>query len=107
MFSYGTQFVYPFTLEPHIIAWESSRHSTQSASAARREAYLRSRRDEKERRKREALRRVAPGFEPSNGVLVPEKPANRKSLDIASSSADDPMQNLVDQLEALETHRKS
>ncbi|KAF9239283.1 hypothetical protein BU15DRAFT_74706 [Melanogaster broomeanus] len=51
-------FVYPFTLEPHVLTVE-------------REALLRSREDEKERRRREALRRVAPGFEGNGTVLTP------------------------------------
>uniref|UniRef100_A0A8H8CFE5 Uncharacterized protein n=1 Tax=Psilocybe cubensis TaxID=181762 RepID=A0A8H8CFE5_PSICU len=65
------QFVYPFTLEPHTVTIESSRRTTLAAHAARREAYLRSREEEKERRKREALRRIAPGFEPHGSLLVP------------------------------------
>ncbi|KAK7684978.1 hypothetical protein QCA50_011813 [Cerrena zonata] len=66
-------FVYPFTLEPHIITLESSRRATLAAHAVRREAYLRTREEEKERRKREALKRIAPGFEPQGGLLVPTK----------------------------------
>ena len=52
---------------------ESSRRKTVAAHATRREAYLRSRDDEKERRKRDALRRIAPGFEPHGGPLVPTR----------------------------------
>lgn len=65
--------MYPFTLEPHVITLESSRRTTLAAHAARHAAVLRQREDEKERRKREALRRVAPGFEPTEGPLVPTK----------------------------------
>jgi hypothetical protein len=67
------QFVYPFTLEPHVVTLESSRRKTIEAHATRREAYLRSRDDDKERRKRDALRRIAPGFEPHSGPLVPTR----------------------------------
>ncbi|TCD68844.1 hypothetical protein EIP91_009558 [Steccherinum ochraceum] len=74
-------FVYPFTLEPHVMTVEASRRSTIAAHAARREAYLSSREAEKERRKREALRRIAPGFEPSSAPLVPTK---RVSVDFGS-----------------------
>jgi len=44
-----------------------------AALASRHEAYLQAREDEKDRRKREALRRIAPGFEPSSAPLVPVK----------------------------------
>ena len=67
------QFVYPFTLEPHILNAESNRRTTIAAHAARRSAHLRAREDEKQRRKREALRRIAPGFEPLSAPLVPVK----------------------------------
>ncbi|KAF8553345.1 hypothetical protein OG21DRAFT_1414454, partial [Imleria badia] len=56
-------FAYPFVLEPHIVTLESSRRNTLAAHAARRERLLRARDDEKEQRRREALRRVAPGFD--------------------------------------------
>ena len=69
----SSQFVYPFTLEPHVVTLESSRRKTIAAHATRREAYLRSRDDDKERRKRDALRRIAPGFEPHGGPLVPTR----------------------------------
>ena len=103
------QFVYPFTLEPHIITLESSRRSTLAAHTARREAYLRSRDDEKERRKRDALHRIAPGFEPHGHLLVPTKGKTNQSNnggDSSQSSQPLPprsvMDQLVDQLAALE-----
>ena len=52
---------------------ESNRRSMLAALSTRHEAYLRAREDEKQRRKREALRRIAPGFEPSSAPLVPVK----------------------------------
>jgi hypothetical protein len=52
---------------------ESNRRAVIAANAARREEYLRAREDEKQRRKREALRRIAPGFEPRSAPLVPVK----------------------------------
>lgn len=110
------QFVYPFTLEPHVLTLESSRQSTLQAHVTRNTAYLRSRDDEKLRRQREALRRIAPGFEPSGGTLVPTKLAPRKetsppltqslgSRQFPSSSPPprDVMNELVDQLVALDS----
>lgn len=72
------QFVYPFTLEPHVLTLESSRRSTIAAHTARREEYLRQREMEKERRKKEALKRIAPGFDPT-AVLVPETRQGHRS----------------------------
>ncbi|THV02580.1 hypothetical protein K435DRAFT_962895 [Dendrothele bispora CBS 962.96] len=117
-------FVYPYTLEPHILTTESSRRSTLAAHAARRDAYLQAREDEKERRKREALRKIAPGFDP-RGVLVPTPTPTRNasiSLPISpdttgsrSNAGDGPghrhtksvMEDLVDQLAALDSKKNS
>lgn len=66
-------FVYPFTLEPHILNIESNRRTSIAAQAERHEAHLHAREEEKQRRKREALRRIAPGFEPRSAPLVPVK----------------------------------
>ena len=67
----NTQFAYPFTLEPHLLTVESSRRTTLASHTARRAALLKARDDEKDRRRREALRRIAPGFEPEGAVLTP------------------------------------
>ncbi|RPD56965.1 hypothetical protein L226DRAFT_491083 [Lentinus tigrinus ALCF2SS1-7] len=105
-------FVYPFTLEPHVLTVEASRRSTLAAHAARREAYLKAREEEKERRKREALRRIAPGFEPSSTPLVPTKRfSGVPNVPGSTTSGDDSghrrtksvMEDLVDQLAALES----
>jgi len=113
-------FVYPFTLEPHVITLESSRQSTLAAHATRRDAYLRSRQEEKERRKREALRKIAPGFEPTGGPLVPvkvERPlsisgpvsglsamkeGNHQYSTQGNGAPNNVMDDLVEQLEAME-----
>ncbi|PVG04541.1 hypothetical protein CPB86DRAFT_2663 [Serendipita vermifera] len=82
--SVSAYFVYPFTLESHILTLESQRQATFQSHAVHRAAYLRAREEEKERikrakeeeeerRKREALRKVAPGFEPAGGTLVPKR----------------------------------
>ena len=56
-----------------MLSIESNRRTTLVAHAARHEAFLQAREDEKNRRKREALRRIAPGFEPRSAPLVPVK----------------------------------
>lgn len=111
------QFVYPFTLEPHIITLESSRRNTIAAHIVRREAYLQSREDEKERRKRDALRRIAPGFEPQGSVLIPTRasPGQHGATEAGDDSSDtvghrrtrSVMEDLVDQLAALDRSASS
>ncbi|KAJ3799585.1 hypothetical protein GGU11DRAFT_815274 [Lentinula aff. detonsa] len=108
-------FVYPFTLEPHVLTLESSRRSTVSSHQARHEAFLLSRENEKEQRKREALRKIAPGFEPRGSVLVPTRatsvplsatPNNFNADTLPSSTGHrytkSVMEDLVDQLAALD-----
>ena len=67
------QFVYSFTLDPYVVNAELNRRTTIAVLAAHREAHLRPREDEKQRRKPEVLRRIAPGFEPLSAPLVPVK----------------------------------
>ncbi|KAG1759490.1 hypothetical protein EDD22DRAFT_140468 [Suillus occidentalis] len=88
-------FVYPFTLEPHILSVESSRRTTLAAHTARREAYLRAIEDEREWRRKEALRRVAPGFDPA-AMLVPVRAEVQGEVKL------DVMDQLVDQLARME-----
>jgi len=115
--SVNPYFVYPFTLESHVITVESNRRATLATHAARREALLRAREDEKQRRKREALRRIAPGFEPRAAPLVPVKTGlaldqqqqQWKEDRVGSEAAGqgghprDVMDDLVDRLAALES----
>jgi len=115
--SVNPYFVYPFTIEPHVLTVESNRRTMLAAHAARREALLRAREDEKQRRKREALRRIAPGFEPRAAPLVPVKTGlaldQQQKEDGAGGNAGaaaagqgghtrDVMDDLVDRLAALE-----
>ncbi|KAG7092510.1 hypothetical protein E1B28_008861 [Marasmius oreades] len=110
-------FAYPFTLEPHVLAMESSRRETLAAHTVKREAYLNARNDEKERRRREALRKIAPGFEGS--VLVPTRASSAPAhpLEQSSSTPSSPppghrhtrsvMDDLVDHLAALDSNKSS
>lgn len=114
--SVSAYFVYPFSLENHILTLESSRRKTFAAHAARREAYLKTRLEEKERRRRDALRRIAPGFEPQSIPLVPTRVASTGSpIDGSIPSPPPPvgatfptqtesvMDDLVNQLAALDS----
>ncbi|KIJ61444.1 hypothetical protein HYDPIDRAFT_31313 [Hydnomerulius pinastri MD-312] len=108
-------FVYPFTLEPHVLTVESSRRSTLASHLARREALLRSREDEKERRKREALKRVAPGFDGNGSVLTPMRATSSGSSETQSTSSGtqipenrgsvNVMDDLVDQLAKMDAQQ--
>ena len=93
---------------------ESSRRKTIAAHTTRREAYLRSRDDDKERRKRDALRRIAPGFEPHGGPLVPTRNTGNTMNTLEGGAAagyeQQPhqqsrsvMDDLIDQLAALDS----
>ncbi|KAF7783995.1 hypothetical protein Agabi119p4_160 [Agaricus bisporus var. burnettii] len=101
-------FVYPFTIEPHIVTLESSRRSTIAAHSARRESFLRSRIEEIERRKRDALHKIAPGL---GTMLVPTRTSPASTTTQGPNiSAPGPeikernvMDDLVDQLAALES----
>jgi len=109
------QFVYPFSLENHILTLESSRRKTFAAHAARREAHLKGRLEGKEMQKRYALRKIAPGFEPQSTPLVPTRLASTGSLSDGPVPSPPPigtashvrtksvMEDLVDQLAALDS----
>ena len=109
-------------LEPHVLTLESSRRSSLATYAARRQGLLRSREDEKEQRRREALRRVAPGFDGNASTpLEPVRSAAAVSEihphpSLAPTAAGqvsenrdrfggsvDVMDNLVDELERMVT----
>lgn len=114
------EFVYPFTLEPHVLRLESSRRNTLAAHTARREALLQAREDEKEQRRREALRRVAPGFEGDGSVLMPVRVSSDSTGGAGSDTERvqcrgpgsplnvhvDAMDDLANQLARLETTRQ-
>src|SRR6266849_1275707 len=92
---------------------ESNRRTSIAAQAERHEAHLRAREEEKLRRKREAMRRIAPGFEPRSAPLVPVKTGaalshqqGQEEQREGGSGQDlprrDVMDDLVDRLAALE-----
>ena len=64
------QFVYPYSLENHVLAPQpphishAERIRTLQEQHATRTKYLKDREDDKARKKREQLRKVAPGWEP-------------------------------------------
>lgn len=95
-------FVYPFTLEPHILAQnadnsDGSQGSVHSRIHEQRIAYQRiidERKEAAERKKKEELRRVAPGWNPEQGgvgggggVLKPTVSASAAAPVDASASA--------------------
>ncbi|EIW71457.1 hypothetical protein TREMEDRAFT_23877, partial [Tremella mesenterica DSM 1558] len=63
-------FVYPFTLEEHVLGLRPSPHEAIAQRRARNASILHQREQEEEQKEREALHRVAPGYNPS-AVLVP------------------------------------
>lgn len=76
------------------------------------------REEEKARRKKEALRRVAPGFEPDSGPMVPKRIgelASKRTDELAAKSGNEVpgrvepqarsvMDDLVDQLAAMSSN---
>lgn len=62
--------MYPFTLEEHVLKAVSRLMRALATDEAECEACIRAHDDERERQRREALRRVAPGFE-GGAVLTP------------------------------------
>lgn len=77
------QFVYPFTLEPHILAHGPAHRAQLQARQNAHVAYLFQREEEKKARKRAELNRVAPGWNPEGSTLVPDKARPIKGEDKA------------------------
>ncbi|CAG7848054.1 SubName: Full=Uncharacterized protein {ECO:0000313/EMBL:CCA71824.1} [Serendipita indica DSM 11827] len=119
-------------IQEHIIGLENKRRSTLATNDARRLAVLqrhehkreeqrlelerlkRLQQEEQERMRKEQLRKVAPGFDPSVGALVPKKFGATASAGASTSSLmlpppppaaapqRDVVADLVDQLAALD-----
>jgi len=65
--------VYSFSLEERTLALLAQQRQSLSTDIAQHTEALAAWDREKQRRKREELRRVAPGFEPDLGMLVPTR----------------------------------
>ncbi|KAK8849771.1 hypothetical protein IAR55_005107 [Kwoniella newhampshirensis] len=64
-------FVYPFSLEEHILSIHPSPHESISQRRATNAEILHRREVEEEQKERDALHRIAPGYNPSS-LLVPK-----------------------------------
>ncbi|GHJ89460.1 hypothetical protein NliqN6_5862 [Naganishia liquefaciens] len=68
-------FVYPFTLEPHILAQDPPIHEKIRMQRDRYASLLVIKAQESEARRKEQLNRIAPGYNPSTTLLVPSQRA--------------------------------
>ncbi|ORX37592.1 hypothetical protein BD324DRAFT_650162 [Kockovaella imperatae] len=114
-------FVYPFTLEEHVLSIKPSPHEAIAAKRAHNAEILHQREVQEEQREKEALHKVAPGYNPT-AVLLPtsSSPAPGPKPIVGTSTLNsrvgtidrpaaqtslDPMDDLVSQLELLESKR--
>jgi hypothetical protein len=93
-----------------VLIVETTRRANLSADAARREAYLKAREAEEERRMKEQLRRIAPGFEPGAEILSPIPkmflPSKKgESHEGRKTHENLVMDDLVDQLAKMESEK--
>ncbi|CED82953.1 hypothetical protein [Phaffia rhodozyma] len=70
-------FVYPFTLESHILAHGPAHRQQLQARQNAHVAYLFQREEDKKARKRAEMNRVAPGWSPGGSALVPDRPKSK------------------------------
>ncbi|KLT45902.1 hypothetical protein CC85DRAFT_234697, partial [Cutaneotrichosporon oleaginosum] len=63
-------FVYPFTLEQHVVSLQPPPHIAIAERRARNAAILHAREAEEEEREKAALHKLAPGYNPA-AMLVP------------------------------------
>ncbi|KAH8927693.1 hypothetical protein BT69DRAFT_1258052 [Atractiella rhizophila] len=104
-------FVYPHLLETHVLSTLPATLQELQTSKEQRAAYLIAREEAKKRRKKEELRKVAPGWDEGEGVLVPTKRTSLIGTPAAltpkpepvkeEEEEQDPMKLLVDGLERL------
>ncbi|KAK4687370.1 hypothetical protein P7C73_g2739, partial [Tremellales sp. Uapishka_1] len=100
-------FVYPFTLETHILALNPSPHVAIAAQRARNAAILHQREVEEEQKERDALHRIAPGYNPSS-LLIPLSVSHTPvttGKDVAQGRTDElgGINDLVTRLEEMES----
>nr|ODO04257.1 hypothetical protein L204_00613 [Cryptococcus depauperatus CBS 7855] len=95
-------FVYPFTLEDHVLNLHPSPHEAISQKRAKCAEILHEREEEEEQKERDAIRKIAPGYNPSS-VLVP------KSSHTPSSSISQTFNQLssTTQTNATQTYERS
>ncbi|WWC92665.1 uncharacterized protein L201_007624 [Kwoniella dendrophila CBS 6074] len=124
-------FVYPFTLEEHVLSIHPSPAESISQRRARNAEILHQREVEEEQREKDALKKIAPGYNPSSVLLPSSSSASSSSnpntmksdlfdgLSMSSgtvsstnnvaqrqnTSISDPMDDLVSQLEEMEAKR--
>ncbi|KZO98675.1 hypothetical protein CALVIDRAFT_562110 [Calocera viscosa TUFC12733] len=77
--------VYTFSLETRTLPALAQLRTSLSTLKSTHEHTLLRWEQEKQRRKREALRKVAPGFEPGDGVLVPTRAEGPRAPALAVS----------------------
>ncbi|WRT69811.1 uncharacterized protein IL334_006802 [Kwoniella shivajii] len=75
-------FVYPFSLEEHILSTHPSAAESISQRRARNAEILHQREVEEEQREKDVLRKIAPGYNPSSLLL----PSSSSSTNIPSPS---------------------
>ncbi|GMK56544.1 hypothetical protein CspeluHIS016_0303840 [Cutaneotrichosporon spelunceum] len=102
-------FVYPFTLEQHVISQQPPPHVAIAERRARNAAILHSREVEEEEREKAALHKVAPGYNPA-AMLVPthrggSAPTVASLPQQSPKKEADPMEELVAQLEEMESSK--
>jgi hypothetical protein len=116
---YPLQFVYPFTLEQHVVSLQPPPHVAIAERRAHLAAVLHAREVAEEQKEKAELHRVAPGYNPQS-VLVPTHRAGgsgsgsgsgfgfgfagaaASELQPARAGPPDPMDELVAQLEQME-----
>jgi len=104
-------FVYPFSLESYVLSDYSPNSKTLSSLHSKHTEYLAFRKAEKERIRKEEVKRLAPGFEEDRGVLKPDIKAKGTEIEAKEEKVQemvkeqrDVMDDLVDHLAALDSN---